>query len=168
MWFEAKLKSAVSGTDANLRFADDIGFDSVAIGDVISTSGSRSPEMMLVSSIDESTKTVVVSRGHAGTSPRDWPKGAPISVFRLVDQPAHVESVYEEVESLDGSVSEDLVDTLLVFEWSAGHTSVPGCYWVEFKIMGLDESGGITWTKRVPLSAKGFMVRVIDSPTSST
>lgn len=168
MWFDAKLKSSISDTDTSLRFADDIGFDSVAVGDVISTSGSRSPELMLVSSVDESAKTVVVSRGHSGTEPRDWPKGASLSAFRFVDQAAQVESVYEDVESLEGTVSEELVDTLLVFEFSAEHTSVPGCYWVEFKIMGLDESGGVEWTKRVPLSAKGFMVRVVDSPTSST
>ena len=166
MWFDSKTKSSISDSDASLRFADDIGFDSVAVGDLISTSGSRSPELMLVSSIDESSKTVFVSRGHGGTEARDWPKGTSLSVFRFVDQPAQVESVFEDVESLEGSVSEELVDTLLVFEWSEGHTSVPGCYWVEFKIMGLDESGAVQWTKRVPLSAKGFMVRVIDSPTS--
>lgn len=167
MWFDAKLKSPISASDTSLRFADDIGFDSIAVGDVISTSGSRSPELMLVSSVDESSKSVVVSRGHSATSPRGWPKGESLSVFRFLDQPAQIESAYEDVESLDGEVAEELVDTILVFEWLAAHTSVPGCYWVEFKIMGLDEVGDIKWTKRVPLSAKGFMVRVVDSPTSS-
>jgi len=167
MWFDAKLKSELSDSATVVRFADDIGFESVSVGDVISLA-SRSPELMLVSSIDEASKSVTVSRGHDGTASRSWPKGSQASVFRFRDEPAQVESVFEDVESVEGSVSEELVDTLLVFDWSEGHTSVPGCYWVEFKIMGLDEGGSVEWTKRVPLSPNGFMVRVVDSPTSSS
>lgn len=169
MWFDAKLKSEISSSETEIKFADNIGFESVMVGDVISTSKSRSPEMMLVNAVDESSKTVVVSRGHEGTTPQVWAKGTHVSVFRFRDESAQVESVFEQVEGLDGTTSEDLVDTFLVFDWTTQHTSVPGCYWVEFKILKvLPGAGGpvVEWVKRVPLSSQGFMVRVIDSPTS--
>lgn len=169
MWFDAKLKSDASAAATQIRFADNIGFESVIVGDLISTSKSRTPELMLVTGVDESSKTVTVSRAHGGSTAQAWPKGTQLSVFRFTDQPAQVESVFEETEGLDGSVSESLVDTLLVFEWLPTYTSVPGCYWFEFKILKVlpSTSGGVVeWVKRVPLSAQGFMVRVVDSPTS--
>lgn len=167
MWFDAKLKSDISASDSELMFADNIGFDSVMVGDVISTSKSRSPEMMLVTAVNESTKAVSVDRGHAGTGPQGWPKGSPLCVFRFKDEAANIESVFEQVEGLDGTVSEELADTFLVFDWRPEHTSAPGCYWVEFKVVKVvTGSGDVEWVKRVPLSSQGFMVRVIDSPTS--
>jgi len=173
MWFVAKLKSAITTSSTEIRFADDVGFDSVKVGDVISTSKARSPEKMLVTAIDEASKTVDVTRGHAGTSPQDWAKGTGLNVFRFADAPAAVESVVETVESVEGSTSEELTDTLLVFEWSGDQTSMPGCYWFEFKIIKLSDSSSsssseVEWVKRVPLSPEGFMVNIVDSPTSPT
>lgn len=169
MWFDAKLKSELDPSDTELRFADDIGFQSVSVGDVVSTPQSRSPEMMLVTAVDEAERKVVVARGHEGTTPQSWPKGSPLSVFRFRGLAGSIESVFEEAESLDGTVSETLADTLLVFDWSAPQTSLPGCYWLEFKIVKLVPGPGgdeVGWVKRVPLSAPGFMVRIVDSPTS--
>lgn len=169
MWFDAKTKSDLSSSATQLRFADDIGFDSVSVGDVISTSRSRSPEMMLVSAVDESAKTLTVVRAQDGTTPRAWPKGTPLTVFRFMNESAQIESVFEQVEGVDGSSSEQLVDTLLVFEWTPEHTSVPGCYWLEFKILKVSPSTGggvVEWVKRVPVSSQGYMIRVVDSPTS--
>lgn len=169
MWFDAKLKSEVDSSSTEIRFADNIGFDSVMVGDVISTSKSRSPEFMLVSGVDESNKTITVLRGQGETTAQTWSKGTHLSVFRFMDEPAQIESVFEETESLDGTVSEVLVDTFLVFEWSSSHTSVPGCYWVEFKILKVSSSSGVDvvdWVKRVPISSQGYMIRVVDSPTT--
>ena len=169
MWFDAKLKADISAVATEIRFADDLGFDSVSVGDKIVTSKSRSPEVMVVTSVNESSRSVVVTRGQAGTAARAWPKGSQLSVFRFMDEAASVESVLESSEALDGSVSEALVDTLLVFDWTPSYTSVPGCYWVEFKVIKVSPGPGggvVAWVKRVPLSSQGFMVRVIDSPTS--
>lgn len=169
MWFEAKLKSELSSSATEFRFADDVGFQSVSVGDVISVFRSRSPEKMLVTAVDESAKTVQVSRGHGGTTPASWPRGSELAVFRFMDRPAQVESVFEQAESLEGVVEERLVDTLLVLEWNSEHTSVPGCYWVEFKVLKVTPGPGggiVEWVKRLPGSAQGFMVRVVDSPTS--
>lgn len=169
MWFEAKLKSELTSSATELKFADNLGFQSVSAGDVISFYKSRSPEKMLVASVNEVDKTVQVVRAHGGTSARAWPKGAELAVFRFSDQPAQLESVFEESESLDGVVEESLVDTLLRFDWNPEHTAVPGCYWFEFKILKLSHgvsSSSVDWVKRIPLSSNGFMVRIVDSPTS--
>jgi hypothetical protein len=167
MWFDAKLKASLDSSATELKFADDIGFDSVRVGDVIMTARSRSPEKMLVTAIDEASRTVDVERGHAGTNAQDWDKGTGLKVFRFSDEPAVVESVLENVDSLDGSVSEELADTLLVFNWTGDQTSMPGCYWFEFKILKVsEETDEVEWVKRVPLSSEGFVVNIIDSPTS--
>jgi len=167
MWFDAKLKADIDDSSVQLQFADNVGFDSVMVGDVISTSSVRSSESMLVTGVDEPSMSVQVSRGHEGTSPRSWKKGTALFVFRFRDEPAQIESVYEESEAVDGSVTESLVDTVLQFQWSGSQTSVPGCYWIEFKILKISpETGSVEWVKRVPLGSPGFMVRVVDSPTS--
>lgn len=169
MWFDAKLKAEVQAATSQIRFADDIGFESVSVGDVVSTPKSREPEMMLVTAVDEESKTLTVSRGHGGTLARTWSKGTEFAVFRFRDEPAKIESVFEESEAIDGSVSENLTETLLVFEWEQAHTSFPGCYWLEFKILKISSSSSsdsVDWIKRIPLSYPGFTIKIVDSPTS--
>lgn len=166
MWFDAKLKSAVTDSSTDLAFADGIGFDSVLVGDIVVTSGSRSPERMLVTGVDESARTVQVSRGQDSTSARAWDRGTALKVFRFADQPAKAESVMDSVDNMDGTSSEVLSDTMLSYQWASGQTSMPGCYWLEFKILKVADDSSVEWVQRVPLSADGFMIRIVDSPTS--
>lgn len=166
MWFKSKLKLAVSSSETTLSFADNIGFDQVSVGDLIILDMPRNPEQMLVSSINESSKTIQVQRGYNSTSTSAWPKGNLLRVFRFIDLPAKIESVFEEISSLDGSTSEQLVDTFMVLDWEPPHTSLAGCYLLEFRLTMLDGSS-ISWTKKTPLSKEGFLVRVADSPTNS-
>lgn len=169
MWFDSKLKSSLTPSSVSLRFADDIGFESVKVGDVIVTSRVRFPEKMLVTSIDESTHEIAVLRGYEATDPQSWDRGMPLKVFRFRDEPAAVESVIDTVDSIDGSSSEELSDTLLVFEWGSDKTSMPGCYWFEFKVLKFAlGSEDPDWVKRVPLSPEGYMINIVDSPTSPT
>jgi hypothetical protein len=165
MWFDAKLKADILVSGTSLSFADNVGFNSVLVGDVISTSRPRSPERMLVTSINESAKSVTVQRGYDGTSAYAWSKGEPLKIFRFRDAPAEIESVFEETTSLDGTTTTGLADTFLVFKWSGNHTSLPGCYWLEFKLIMMS-GGSVEWTKRFPLASDGFLISVIDSPTS--
>jgi hypothetical protein len=165
MWFNAKLKANISPTDTDILFADSIGFNSVLVGDVISTNRPRNPEKMLVTSIDESSKSIIVERGYEGTTAQPWSKGDGLKIFRFRDQPAEIESVFSDLMQLDGTVTTELTDTFLVFKWSGNHTSLPGCYWLEFKLIMMS-SGGVDWTKRFPLSGEGFLISVVDSPTS--
>jgi len=167
MWFDAKLKSALDSSSTQIRFADDIGFESVIVGDTILTSRARSPEKMSVVSINESTRTVTVSRGQGGTAAQAWGKGTGLRVFRFMDEPASIESIVESVESMDGTVSDELSDTLLVFGWEPEQTSMPGCYWLEFKLLKISPgTSDVEWVKRLPLSSDGFVISIIDSPTS--
>lgn len=165
MWFKAKLKSALVSSATVLSFADNVGFDQANVGDVILMDRPRSPERMLVTGIDESARTLTVERGYASTDAQDWAKGSSLRVFRFVDHPAQIESVFEQAESLDGTVSEELADTFLVLEWSPEHTSLTGCYWLEFRLTMMDGSS-IAWTKKMPLSSEGYLVRVVNSPNS--
>lgn len=166
MWFDAKLKSAVDSSSSTISFADNIGLERVAIGDVVVVLSPRSVERMLVLGVDESAKVVSVERGYGSTTPRDWPKGSGVCVFRFIDEPAEAEVVLEQFEEVDGTVSERLAESFAVFNWRPEHTSVPGCYWLEFKFTMMDGSS-IAWTKRVPLSRRGFLVNIVDTPTNN-
>lgn len=162
MWFDAKLKSSIDALSTSIMFADNVGFDQVQVGDMILTGRIRNPEKMLVVSIDESSKTVQVERARDLTVADSWPKGTILKIFRFTDHPAEIQSVFEEVENLEGSVSEELSDTFMVFNWAPEHTAMPGCYWLEFKLIMMDGSS-ILWTKKTPLSKEGFVVRIANS-----
>lgn len=166
MWFNAKLKTSVSSSSASISFADGLGFESVAVGDVVVAASPRSPEKMLVTGVDELGKTVTVQRGHDSTSAREWPKGTSLHVFRFVDEPAFAEVVMEEFEEVDGTVSERLAESFISFEWLPEHTSLPGCYLLEFKLTMMD-GPSVAWTKRMPLSKEGFLINIVDSPTAN-
>lgn len=163
MWFDAKLKSSISSSSTSITFADNIGFDQVQIGDVILTGRSRNPEKMLVTAIDESLKTVTVERSYDLTTADSWPKGTILKVFRFIDHPAEIQSVFEEIENIDGSTTEELSDTFMVFNWTSEHTAIPGCYFLEFKLIMMEDSS-ISWTKKTPLSKEGFSINIVNSP----
>jgi hypothetical protein len=163
MWFKAKLKSDLSSSSSTLSFADNIGFNQVNVGDVILTDRPRNSEKMVVTAIDESAKTLTVERGHDSTDAQDWPRGSLLRVFRFMDQPAQIESVFEQVSSLEGSVSEELVDTFMVFEFLKEHTLLPGCFLLEFSLAMMEETS-IAWAKKIPLSSEGYVINIVDSP----
>lgn len=166
MWFDARLKSALDPSSSSISFADNIGFERVSVGDVVVASSPRNAERMLVLGIDESARTVEVERGYASTTVQEWPRGSSLCVFRFVDEPAEAEAVLEQFEEVDGTLSERLSESFVVFNWKPEHTSVPGCYWLEFKFTMMDGSS-VAWTKKVPLSRRGFLVNVVDTPTNN-
>lgn len=164
MWFKARLKTGITSSSSQILFADNVGFNQVSVGDIILTDRARNPEKMLVSSIDEESGTISVQRGYGATAPDKWAKGTTLRIFKFTDQPAEIESVFEQKEGLDGVVVEELSDTFMVFNWDSGHTSMPGCYWLEFKLTMMD-GASIAWTKRTPLSREGFVINIVDSPS---
>lgn len=169
MWFDAKLKSQMDESGTEFSFADNVGFDQIIEGDIVITGRARDPEKMLVTSINESARSVSVQRAHLGTNAQVWPKGTTLRVFRFIDQPGQIESVFDDVTQADGNTTNELTDTFLVFNWTENHTSMPGCYWLEFKLIMISPSTGqVEWTKRIPLSADGFVINIIDSPTAAT
>lgn len=168
MWFESKLKSQINDSANVIFFADNIGFNQVLVGDVIVMDRARNPEKMLVTGIDEVAKSVVVERAHGDTTASPWPKGNSLKVFRFTDAPAEIESVFSDVAQIDGVVSNELVDTFLVFNWSGNQTALSGCYRMEFKLAMISPSTGeLEWTKRFPLNSHGFVINVVDSATTN-
>ena len=165
MWFLTKLKTQIDVSSVTFSFADNIGFDQVLVGDVIIMDRPRNPEFMLISSINEISKSVTVTRGHNSTTPQSWAQGSSLRVFRFKDEPGQIDSVFEDVFNLDGTTTNQLTETFLVFNWSGSQTSLPGCYFLEFKLLKIGGSS-VEWTKRIPLSKEGYVISILDSPTA--
>ncbi len=136
MWALAKIKKAITSSDTYFRLADDIGFEQIMVGDVIVFDRVRSPEHMLVTGFDETNKLVSVQRGYHGTTPSAWKKGQQIRIFRILNGMARTELNYEDVTEVDGSVTPNVLQSsFLVYDWNPGDTCLPGCYWLEFKVL---------------------------------
>jgi hypothetical protein len=168
MWFVAKLKSAINESSVTISFADNVGFDQILVGDTIVMDRVRSPENMVVSAINEVAKTITVLRARNNTVAQIWPRGNSLKVFRFVDSAAEIESVFGDVTQVDGTLTNELLDTFLVFNWSGNQTQLPGCYRMEFKLLMISSSTAeIEWTKRFPLNSDGFIINVVDSATTN-
>lgn len=196
IWANAKLKKSIDEEDDYVSFADNIGFFQVMQNDIIVMDRVRMPEHMLVTGFDENNKLIRIQRGYNGTSAQSWKKGDSLRIFRVIDAPATIESVYEDVLQADGIVNTNqLVGTFFVYEWDANSTCLPGCYWLEFKLLKISDEApymksnsisvipsftpstlnpsdfgcglesGVEWTRRFPSASEGFLIRIIDTPT---
>lgn len=161
MWALAKLRDNITATDEYFRLADNIGFEQIMVGDIIVMERVRLPERMLVVAFDETNKLVKVQRGYHGTTPSAWKKGDTLRIFRVMNAPAEAELVYQDVTEVDGSVEKDvLVESYLVYEWQPEDTFLPGCYWLEFKVLKMIDvvwylPGG-HWAGEVHSHSDGF------------
>jgi hypothetical protein len=163
MWFEAKLKTNIANSDLKIYFADNVGFDKVLVGDVIFLEKPRVLEKVRVSSIDESDKSITVERAYDGTLATSWDKGAILKIYRFLNLPSQIESIFQDVSQVDGTTQNELTDTFFVFNWSGNQTSLAGCYWMEFKLYYINpDSGDVDWVKSFPLSSEGFLISVLD------
>jgi len=160
IWGKTKLKSAIDDSTTTIAFADNIGFDQIAVGDVIYMDRVRNTEKMAVESFDEEAYTITVERGYDGTTPSAWDKGDKLTFFRKVDEPASIETVLEDIEQLDGTILTDqLVESYLVYEWDESDTTNPGCYWLQFKLTNSDDN----WVRRFPETSDGFLIKIYDA-----
>ncbi len=136
MWALAKLKADINELITYFRLADDIGFEQVMVGDIIVLDRVRLPERMLVIGFDETNKLIRVQRGYHGTTPSTWKKGTTLRIFRLLSAPAQSEMVFEDIENVDGTTDKNvLTASYLVYDWQPEDTCLPGCYWLEFKVL---------------------------------
>lgn len=135
-WSKAKLKKAIDENIDYLSFADNIGFNQVMQNDIIIMDRVRRPEHMLVIGFDEKNKLVRVQRGYNGTQSQSWEKGTSLRIFREMNASAEIQSIYEDLMQTDGTTLENqLTQTFLVFNWNSNTTCLPGCYWLEFKLL---------------------------------
>ena len=197
LWAKAKIKTAITAEATYFGFADNIGFDQVMVGDIIIFDRPRLPEKMLVVAFDETNKLIQVQRGYHGTTPQAWKKGSSVRIMKFQGVAAQTEMLYQDILQLDGTVATDqLVTSFLIYEWNQNDTCLPGCYYLEFKLLKMAEEeevsvqaveeiipsftdpnltpsdfgcglgSGVEWVRRFPVNAEGFLVSVTDSPTS--
>lgn len=160
MWALAKLKKAITQTDTSIQLADGIGFEQIMVGDIILFDRVRVPEYMLVTGFDEDNNRVLVERGYRNTTPTNWKKGTKMRIFRILNAPAQTELVYEDIPQVDGTTLRDqLTGAYVIYEWAAEDTCMPGCFWLEFKLLKMKNlvvylPGG-NWTGPVHLDDSG-------------
>ena len=136
MWAKGKMKKAVSNTDTYFGLADDVGFFQINIGDVIVVDRIRNPEQMIVQGFDEDLKLVQVRRGYNGTAAGTYKKGQSLKIFRILNAVGETNIVEQDFPQLDGTVETNVVtDSQLVYSWNSQDTCLPGCYWLEFKLL---------------------------------
>lgn len=160
MWAKAKLKAAIIPSDEYFQLADNIGYEQVMQGDIIVMDRVRMPEHMLVTGFDETNKLIRVERGYHGTTASAWKKGNAMRIFRMLNAPAEVELVYDDIQNVDGTTDTDvLTEAHLVYEWQPEDVCLPGCYWLEFKIMKMIDAvyflPGGNWTGEVHTHTDG-------------
>jgi hypothetical protein len=194
MWASAKLKKDIGTTDTSIQFADNIGFEQCAVGDIIVMQRVRAPEQMLIVDFDEVKSIVYVQRGYHGTPISSFKKGTLLRIFRVLNAPGSTEMDLEDVQQVDGSVIKDqITESRLVHEWTPTDTCLPGCYLLEFKLikmlsssdvptppsltpsqtnsytdfqMGCTAGTGVDWVRRYPVNSSAYIIKIIDSPTS--
>jgi len=201
MWATAKFRRAVAKTDTYFALADNIGFQQALVGDIIVVADQvRDPEQMLVTGFDEDNKLIRVQREYGGT--RAWPykKGTSIQIFRFLNSVGTTEMVLTDILQVDGTTEEDvLTESKLIYEWNAQDTCLPGCYYLEMKLLKMllvngsasilpsahltsditpsfvnpsaatlccELGEGVEWVRRFPIDKSGFLIEIVDSPTS--
>lgn len=135
MWAKAKLKKSVLATDTFFGLADDIGFEQADVGDIIVIDRARNPEQMVITGFDENLKLIQVQRGHNGTQPSDYPKGKCLRIFRILNAVADTNMVFQNVKQVDNSTKNVQTDSQLIYTWFPHDTCLPGCFFLEFKLL---------------------------------
>lgn len=203
MWFTAKLKKAITSSDAHFALADNKGFEQAIVGDIIVVDRVRAPEQMLITGFDEDNKFIQVQRGYNGTAIGSYKRGQSIRIFRVLNGVGETQMTLQDIPQVDGTTDEDvLTESRLIYEWQAEDTCVPGCFWFEFKLLKMIKSSpatmtslfltggspsvtpsftsqtpeelgcslgqGVEWSRKFPVEGEGFLVKIIDSPTSES
>jgi hypothetical protein len=141
MWAKGKLKKALQPTDTYFALADNIGFNQIMVGDIIVLDRPRLPEQMLVTGFDEDDRLVLVQRGYHGTTPQAWKKGTPLRIMKFQNAQAQTEMIYQDQLNIDGTTQQNvLVDSFLIYDWGPDDTCLPGCYYLEFKLIKMQQS----------------------------
>lgn len=200
MWAKAKLKKDITNSDTYFALASNVGFDQIMVGDIIIMDRVRRPEHMLVTAFDEVNYFVQVQRGYNATPITAWKKGTVMRIFRFIDAPGQIELVTDNVLQVDGTTLENqLIEAFLVFEWDHNNTCLPGCYWMEYKLLkmvaenatiqsmnlttpsvtpsftpstlspsdfGCNIGEGVEWIRRFPNDGEGFLINIINTPTT--
>ena len=188
MWTNAKLKTALTASDIYIKFADNIGYDSVGPNSILHVSNGRDFERMTIVGFDDVNKAIQVNRGACDTVARPWTKGTPIKILRFFNSPASSELVYYDRENIDGTKTKNVLQrSTLIYDWKPEDVCFVGKYYFEFKVLKMNlltnlddfniiskndinyhcELGvGVEWARRFPNDKEGFVIEVTASPTA--
>jgi len=144
MWAKGRFKRSVGQNDTYFQLADNIGFSQALVGDIIVVAGNpRTPEQMLVTGFDETNYYIRVTRGYNGSPQMAYKRGTAIKIFRFMNSIGSTEMTLTDVLQVDGTTEEDvLTKSEIIYEWAAQDTCLPGCYYLEFKLLKMLESSG--------------------------
>lgn len=193
MWTNAKLKTALTITDNLIRFADNIGYDSVGPNSILHISNGRDFERMSIVGFDDVNKVIEVTRGACDTTIRPWAKGSSVKILRFFNAPASSELTYYDRENIDGTTTLNVLQrSTLIYDWQPEDVCFIGKYYFEFKVLKMNllanldaydpatvsitpvsqidyhcELGlGVEWARRFPNDKEGFVIEVTSSPTA--
>lgn len=196
MWAKAKLKTSITDEDTYFGIADGIGFNQIMVGDIIIMDQARLPEKMLVIAFDERNKLIQVQRGYHGSPVQSWKRGTPMRIMKFIGSVAKTEMLYQDILEIDGTTTPDvLTNSFFIYDWGPNDTCLPGCYYLEFKLLKmLDEEAeafaedaiipsftdptygpsdfgcglgiGVEWVRKFPNDTEGFLIKIVDSPSS--
>lgn len=195
MWAKAKLKKPLSETDDYFALANNVGFEQSMVGDIVVMDRVRSVEQMLVVGHDEINKFVKVTRGYNGTPISSYPRNSGLRIFRILNSVGSANTVSQDVEQVDGATTTEVAESQLSYSWQPNDTCLPGCYWLEFKLLkmvttdmwfmatnpiiptftsvttsqlGCETGSGVEWVRRFPVDRDGFSVKITDAKTSES
>lgn len=193
MWTNAKLKTAIDDTENLIKFADNIGYDSVGPSSILHVSNGRDFERMTIAGFDDVNKVIQVNRGACDTTVRPWAKGSNVKILRFLNSPASSELTYYDRENIDGTITKNVLQrSTLIYEWKPEDVCFIGKYYFEFKVLKMSlftnlnaidpstvsitpvndvnyhcELGyGVEWARRFPNDKEGFVIEVTSSPTA--
>lgn len=193
MWAKAKIKLPLATTDTYFALADCIGFEQSLVGDVIVVDRARAPEQMLVIGHDEINKLVQVQRGYNGSAISSYPRGQAIRIFRMRNAFGSTFMDKEDIVQIDGTVlKQQLVESRVIYNWQPNDTCLPGCYFLEFKLLNMNPhslwlaaapiiptftsvtpsgngcylGAGVLWERRIPVDSEGLIVKIFDDATN--
>jgi hypothetical protein len=193
MWTNARLKTAITITDDLIRFADNVGYNSVGPSSILHVSNGRDFERMTIVGFDDVNKVIQVNRGACDTTIRPWTKGTTVKILRFFNSPASSELTYHNRENVDGTVTQNVLQrSTLIYEWKPEDVCFVGKYYFEFKVLKMAilnnlnafdistisitpiseinyhcELGlGVEWARRFPNDKEGFVIEVTSSPTA--
>lgn len=140
MWALGNLKKSIEADTEYFALADNVGFSQVMLDDIIVMDRARTPEYMLVTGFDEDNNLIRVQRGYRGTTPGRWKRGAKLRIFRILNGVGQTELTYEDIREVDGTVQRGvLTQANLLYEFQPEDTCLPGCYWMEFKMLKMKD-----------------------------
>jgi len=191
MWAKSKLKKAITVSDTYFEVGDNNGFEQMMVGDIIIMDRVRLPEHMLITGFDEIDQIVEVQRGYNGTQISPWKKGNAMQIVKMMNAPAESEMILIDSVGEDGTIKKDTLTTsLLIYNWQPTDVCLPGCYYLEFKVIkmldatstevaattnstpitpadyGCTTGLGVDWMRRYPVNSDGYLIQVVNSITA--